>query len=1007
MSIFERIKEAFSPRIETKATEKVGRIVAPVFKEIPPNTKAGEFLSEGMRSWAYIAISAIADEIACSEMVIQKKRGDKYIEQPNHVVLDLINHPNQFQTREELLWLTVVFLLAEGEAPWLLNRSKNPDDMVLLDPSRLKMIWDDNNIIKEYIYSKKDGKETSLDADLIVFLKLPNYTTPFRGSGIMNYIRQSLDLDNYMEEYLRLFFFNDATPSAVLQTEQKLSDSIVKRLIDQFKQKHGGLKNKHKMAVLEAGLQWKEISSKFGDLQMNAMQESVRDKILSAFRVPKSIVGITKDVNRSNGENEDRVFARRSLQPKMKMIQAQLNQYLLPKFGNNQDLRIEFKNPVQEDLERQAKIDQVYILSGVYTVNEVRERMGLEPIEEEEQEEKEEKEEKEPKEKPKEEPEKAFVDICKDILRDKPKVFTREDKEKFYAKKIQMTDEIEESFKKKLIGYFDRQKKEIIRQAKTVNVNEKREIELMIKLAIPYFGETIRKHSRLVYALLAKEGVILPQDEHADKFIKERALKLGKKATETTRRKVQRVLRDWVKEGADIATLRKRLRATLGSKTRAATIARTEVSRSAGWAQSEVYRKLDIIGKQWVTARDERTCEFCRAMDGVIIPRKKNFWNKGDVMVGDEGGTLKFDFEGVHQFPLHANCVTEDMVVFAPDAQKLTRMKYSGKIIKVTLANGRKFTITPNHPVLTQRGFIAGHLLENGDKLVNILDNERIVFGNPNDKNSPASIGDVFNSFIKSRSVRSMSVPVSAEDFHGDGKGGNGNIDIVSSDSFLWDNREPFFSKPISKSFFNGRDMFGEAFNGFGDFTSMFLALALTADGIVSGEGISKIFTTGSISHHQFIRLKNASNYNARIEKSKSDSAPIDTKAFGEAILRLSRLISFNNIVNIEIDTHNGFVYDVSSMSTVYSVNGVLSSNCRCDLFPVFAEQAIPVNPFGYKKESIIYAKEIALKEKEKEVENKEKKVKTKEQKIGKEKKEIDETLKELEGINGLQKKNK
>jgi len=723
MTIKERIRGFFVPvqPVIQKATEELGRIVAPQFRDIPPDPKASKFLKEGVKSWAYIAICAIADEIASAKIKIMKKQGEEWIEQEDHPALDLVRHPNGFQTKEEMQWLQTVFLLAEGEAPLLVNRDKDPDEMVLIDPARLKIKWGDKNIIDHYVYTKSDGKEQDIEAGNIVFLKFPSITTPFRGAGQMNFIRQTLDLDNYMEEYLRIFFFNDATPSAVLQTDQVLNKSIIKRLHEQFRQRHGGINNKHKMAILEGGLEWKEISSKFGDLQMNAIQESIRDKVMSAFKVPKSIVGITKDVSRANGENEDRIFARRALVPRMKMIEAQLTQFLLPKFGDNADMKFEFENPVSDDLERQAKIDDIYIKAGVLEPNEIRERMGLEPLKEpkepaeggnEPPEEESEEEEKKPKAK---KPKKgviteSFENIMIDYLgKNNKKEFTEKEIEDFHNQKIQVTDDIEDRFNLKLIKYFERQKKEIIQQLKgkaVIDIDNKKEVELLIKLAAPFLMETIQKQSSLAFALLAQTDKIPSTDEKANEFIKDRTVKLGKSATKTTQKKVDKILKEWALEEGSIADLKNKLKVALDSTKRATVITRTEVSRSAGWATTESYRRSGIVGKQWATAKDERTCQYCRPMDGVVIPIKRNYWNKGDTMKGDEGGTLNIDFEGVAQFPLHAQCRCDLLPVFGEEEipeHPFDYKKESDEYKRISQLDKRELSLIDKESVLRKK----------------------------------------------------------------------------------------------------------------------------------------------------------------------------------------------------------------------------------------------------------------------------------------------------------------
>lgn len=676
MSFLEKFKNYFAPAKEvpasaTKQTEEVLRISAPMFHEIPPDNKAGKYITEGMRSWAAIAISAVADEILSVPLKLYRKSKENWVEVENDAVVDFIDKPNPAQTKEEFLWLTTVFLLAEGEAPWFLNSDKNPTQMVLLNPERIKpKLSRDTGEVTEYEYIQSNGTRKPIPSDFIIFLKIPNTETPFRGSGVMSYIKQTLDIDNYIEEHLRMFFFNNAMPGGVLETDQSLDYNIIQRLRNQFEKRHKGVKNSHRVAVLSDGLKFKETTFKLTELQMTETNNWVRDKVLAAFKVPKSILGITEDVNRANGENSDRVFARRAVKPKLKLIEAQLNQFLLPKFSGTKELWFEFDNPVQEDEKLKAEINDIYVKNGVLTVGEVREELGLLPLGNQ------------PKQEPKkEEPKKhasakindIFVEVVKDLMDDGiKKEFTEEEKEKYHQDKIIFSDRIEAEYQEKLQTNFQRQGKEIIKQVNKelkkdisdINFNEEKEAEIMAEISVPFLEEVILQQANLTQILLG----LSPDfdfDETVRNFIKEKTAKLGKSTAETTANGIKNILEQWAEDKETITELKKRLKDYFfGNAKRAEAIARTEVSRGAGFATLEVYKRTQVVGKKWATARDERVCQFCAPMDGKILPVDKNFFDRGDEMAGKDGGKLFFDYESIKSYPLHVQCRCDLLPVF-------------------------------------------------------------------------------------------------------------------------------------------------------------------------------------------------------------------------------------------------------------------------------------------------------------------------------------------------------
>jgi HK97 family phage portal protein len=700
--------------VKQKQDEEVGRIIQPIFREIPPNSKAGKFLSEGFRSWAFIAISAIADEVATTELVLYNKKSEDWEPIENHPVLSLLEKPNSFQTKEDFLWLATIYWLSEGEAPIYLNSPKNPTEMVLLNPEKLTMEFDNKKIIGGYKYQQSNGTTTMIPAENVLMLKMPSTASPFRGTGIMKYIAQTLDIDNYIEEYLKLFFFNDTTPGATIETDQELTKSIIERLKNQFTARHQGVKNSHKLAVLEKGLKYHKISSNMNELQLKELNDLIRDKVLAAFKCPKSVLGIVEDVNRANAEASSYSFSRRAVLPKLKMIESQLNQFLLPKFNSTEKLWFEFETPVFQDKLVDAQVWALGVQNGWLTVNEVREEIGLDQLDEEDliPEIPQEEEETPPEEdeeqgkfaKPKRIREKkrpdALVEIMKDIISEEnpePKKFYSEDElVKFHDDKIMFMNFIERDYIGDLRKNFRRQKRELLKQIEGKSVKDNslnlqldadKEVLNMIKLSQPYLYEAIVKESELTYALLGLRGRLTPTSDLVKNFVNKRTIKLGKETTETTQRAIDRIVKDWGEKQGSWTDLRSSIDTyffdyddELQPKGRAAMIARTELSNATGFAQQEVYKETGAVGKQWLTATDERVCEECESMNdkygsGMIVGIGENFFNKGDELPSGETN----DWEAVDTPPLHPSCRCDIIPIYEESRSYINEEKYRKK----------------------------------------------------------------------------------------------------------------------------------------------------------------------------------------------------------------------------------------------------------------------------------------------------------------------------------------
>ena len=357
---------------------------------------------------------------------------------------------------------------------------------------------------------------------------------------------------------------------------------------------------------------------------------------------------------------------------------------------------------------------------------------------------------------------------------------------------------------------------------------------------------------------------------------------------------------------------------------------RTREATTQGTINTALRYGVDTV--QWDAHAE--VCEYCQQFSGRVY---------------SISGTDK-DFPALTEKPpLHPNCVIGSTEIVSPDIEKVMRFLYKGDLFKISFSNGRNISITPNHMFLTDKGFVTADRLRKGNNIIDASGLERVIFSNPDTDKTPSTIEDIFYSLFESGGVSSACVPLSSKDFHGDGGLGDGNIDIISSDSFLSNTIKSLRSKNFEKFIFD-RTHFASEFDSFRDFFSMLLALALSSDGSMSSSGIASILGRRSFPHHQSISQELISGYNSRFDKATSNGSSINIKNLSQTIFRLSGKISLTNVIDIKREFFHGFVYDLSSLSTLYISNGVLSSNCRCVLSPITREN---LESRGYLDEEI------------------------------------------------------
>lgn len=137
-------------------------------------------------------------------------------------------------------------------------------------------------------------------------------------------------------------------------------------------------------------------------------------------------------------------------------------------------------------------------------------------------------------------------------------------------------------------------------------------------------------------------------------------------------------------------------------------------------------------------------------------------------------------------------CVAPDTSVVAPSVKFAARRHYVGPLVRVTTASGSAVSLTPEHPVLTGRGWIAAKLVDKSDHLFRVpgVDASRT----PQVQDAPPGIGQVIDSIMQTEPSEVRSMPVGM-DLNGDSP--HHDVQVVAVHGDLSSHVEPLISKEL------------------------------------------------------------------------------------------------------------------------------------------------------------------------------------------------------------------
>lgn len=151
---------------------------------------------------------------------------------------------------------------------------------------------------------------------------------------------------------------------------------------------------------------------------------------------------------------------------------------------------------------------------------------------------------------------------------------------------------------------------------------------------------------------------------------------------------------------------------------------------------------------------------------------------------------------------IHPNCLVPGGTILAEGIMAHSSRDYHGRVVRLITTGGDEITVTPNHPILTTKGFIAAGLLNEGDKIVKASGEYGRLMGEaPNNINVPTAIEDIPHSLVETCKCSARSVIGSTIDFHGDGVA-DGKVDIVFVDGFVKGECVSILSEPFIEDAF-------------------------------------------------------------------------------------------------------------------------------------------------------------------------------------------------------------
>lgn len=381
------------------------------------------------------------------------------------------------------------------------------------------------------------------------------------------------------------------------------------------------------------------------------------------------------------------------------------------------------------------------------------------------------------------------------------------------------------------------------------------------------------------------------------------------------------------------------------SRARAELVARTETLTITSEAQHTLYEASGVYLKRWLTTLDgkERYAHF--KAHGQLRPIDEPF------DLTDEDGidyALMFpgDPEGDISQIANCRCIAPGTRVDAHVVAAL-RTEYVGPMVEITTLAGRRLSVTPNHPVLTDKGFLLAGTLRKGDQL--LCHKERpedlsltgLITLLADENQTPTAIENVFGAL--SARTAMVSKDVSPLDLHGDGRFAQSQIEMVRADAPLWVGgnpksikralQEPFVAACLATTSnpFSRQDLVDGA-----PVNSVPLSKAecrRSGAVLVGNPAPVEVLEVGPGCEFRFPHVTKC---DAVFFEDSRNHLRGDSIFAGDNAIASAGSIATDEVCDIRQHHFSGHVYDLQTVEGAYAANGILSHNC--DHVPIVSE---------------------------------------------------------------------
>ena len=342
----------------------------------------------------YAAIQLVTEEVSSVQPYLYNTDTSEYVYKTP--VIDLLNRPNAFCTLSEFMKQIAAYFLITGncfiKATGDVN--KPPKELIVISPANVILQEGYDGFTQTITVS--DGHESQtfervetkngfryIANDDAEIMHIKEYNP--RSNSLWG-MSKLLPIHYEIEQYIAASIHNlsllkkGTTPSGAFTTDNSLSDDQVERLREQINNFFSGALNAGRPLLLESGLDFKALGTSNKDMDFMELKRAITNTIYTTLKIPLPLIS-GDFATYSNMETAKLNLYDNAVLPLLDNLYKELSLFLLPRYNTKPNLKIHYSAEEIPALSTRVFEETAQLkASGVLTINELRARIGYEPL---------------------------------------------------------------------------------------------------------------------------------------------------------------------------------------------------------------------------------------------------------------------------------------------------------------------------------------------------------------------------------------------------------------------------------------------------------------------------------------------------------------------------------------------------------------------------------------------------------------------------------------------------